>query len=100
MRREGVPIARGTVARLLCEIGSIGVIQGKPVRTTISDKAAPYRLGHANRRFYAPAPNTLWVSVFTSVATWVRFVYVCLCQGGSSAGRPADGPWDCRDFRV
>ena len=53
-----------------------GVIRGKPVRTTISDKAAPCPLDHVNRLFHAPRPNVLWVSDFTYVATWSGFVYV------------------------
>ena len=76
MMREGVSVARCTVARLMREMGLAGVIRGKPVRTTISDKAAPCPLDHVNRQFYAPAPNRLWVSDFTSVATWTGFVYV------------------------
>lgn len=58
------------------EMGLQGVVRGKPVRTTISDKAAPCPLDHVNRQFYAPAPNRLWVSDFTYVATWAGFVYV------------------------
>ena len=76
MMREGFPIARCSVARLMREMGLAGVIRGKPVRTTISDKAAPCPLDHVNRQFYAPAPNMLWVSDFTYVATWAGFVYV------------------------
>jgi transposase InsO family protein len=76
MMREGFPIARCTVARLMREMGLAGVIRGKPVRTTISDKAAPCPLDHVNRQFHAPAPNRLWVSDFTYVATWAGFVYV------------------------
>ena len=53
-----------------------GVIRGKPVRTTISDKSAPCPLDHVNRQFRAPRPNVLWVSDFTYVATWTGFVYV------------------------
>ena len=45
-------------------------------RTTVSDKAAPCPLDHVNRQFQAPAPNRLWVSDFTYVATWTGFVYV------------------------
>jgi transposase InsO family protein len=59
MMREGFPIARCTAARLMREMGLAGMIRGKPVRTTISDKAAPCRLDHVNRRFCAPAPNML-----------------------------------------
>ena len=76
MRREGFEIARCTVERLMRELGLQGVIRGRPVRTTISDKAAPCPLDQVNRRFHAPAPNRLWVADFTYVATWVGFVYV------------------------
>ena len=57
-------------------MGLQGVIRGKPVKTTISDKAAPCPLDHVNRQFRAPRPNALWVSDFTYVATWTGFVYV------------------------
>lgn len=76
MQREGVTVARCTVERLMREMGLQGVIRGKPVRTTVSDKAAPCPLDHVNRQFNAPAPNRLWLSDFTYVATWVGFVYV------------------------
>ena len=76
MMREGFDVARCTVERLMREMGLAGVIRGKPVRTTISDKAAPCPLDHVNRQFRAPAPNRLWVSDFTYVATWAGFVYV------------------------
>jgi putative transposase len=52
------------------------VIRGKPVRTTISDKATPCPLDHVNRQFKAAHPNALWLSDFTYVATWTGFVYV------------------------
>ena len=76
MQREGFDVARCTVQRLMRELGLQGVIRGKPVRTTISDKAAPCPLDHVNRQFHAPAPNRLWVSDFTYVATWAGFAYV------------------------
>ncbi|WP_137803709.1 IS3 family transposase [Caulobacter sp. 3R27C2-B] len=76
MRREGFEVARCTVARLMGELGLQGVIRGKPVRTTISDKASPCPLDHVNRQFHAPAPDRLWLSDFTYVATWAGFVYV------------------------
>jgi transposase InsO family protein len=76
LKREGHDQARCTVARLMRGMGLQGVIRGKPVRTTISDKAAPCPLDHVNRQFKAPRPNVLWVSDFTYVATWSGFVYV------------------------
>lgn len=76
LRREGFDVARCTVARLMRAMGLAGVIRGKPVRTTVSDKGAPCPLDRVNRQFRAPAPNRLWVSDFTYVATWAGFVYV------------------------
>jgi len=69
LKREDNDLARRTVARLMRGMGLQGVIRGKPVRTTISDKSAPFPLDHVNRQFKAPRPNALWVSDFTYVAT-------------------------------
>ncbi|QCO00202.1 IS3 family transposase (plasmid) [Azospirillum argentinense] len=76
LKREGQAVARCTVARLMRDLGLRGMIRGKPVRTTVSDKAAPCPLDHVNRQFHAPRPNMLWLSDFTYVATWQGFVYV------------------------
>ena len=76
LRRENHDVARCTVERLMHVMGLEGVIRGKPVRTTISDKAAPCPLDHVNRQFRVPRPNVLWVSDFTYVSTWTGFVYV------------------------
>ena len=76
MRREGVDVARCTVARLMKDLSLEGVVRGKKPKTTIPDKALPCPLDKVNRQFHAPAPNVLWVSDFTYVATWQRFVYV------------------------
>jgi putative transposase len=76
LQREGVDTARCTVERLMRSMGLQGVIRGKPLRTTISDKAAPCPLDHVNRQFNAAHPNALRVSDFTYVATWTGFVYV------------------------
>jgi putative transposase len=74
--REGIAVARCTVARLMKAMGLQGAVRGRPVRTTVSDKAAPCPLDRVNRQFRAPQPNVLWVSDFTYVATWTGFVYV------------------------
>jgi transposase InsO family protein len=74
--REGIDVARCTVARLMRQMGLQGVVRGKSVRTTISDRTAPCPLDKVNRDFKAPRPNALWVSDFTYVATWAGFVYV------------------------
>ena len=74
--REGIAVARCTVARLMRAMGLQGAVRGKPVRTTLSDKAVPCPLDRVNRHFQAPRPNALWLADFTSVATWSGFVYV------------------------
>src|SRR5207302_7912484 len=76
MRREGFSVARCTIERLMRDLGLQGVIRGKPKRTTVRDKSAPCPLDRVNRQFKTPAPNRLWVSDFTYVATWAGFVYV------------------------
>jgi transposase InsO family protein len=74
--REGIAVARCTVARLMRQMGLRGVSRGKEVRTTIADKAAPCPADKVNRQFQASRPNALWVSDFTYVSTWQGFVYV------------------------
>ena len=64
MRREGFDVARCTVARLMKAMGIEGIIRGKPVKTTIRDKAAPCPLDRVNRQFRVSAPNRLWVFRF------------------------------------
>ncbi|MBM3508487.1 MAG: IS3 family transposase [Alphaproteobacteria bacterium] len=76
LRREGIVVARCTVARLMAELGLAGAVRGKPVRTTRSNPAAPCPQDRVNRQFQAPRPNALWLSDFTYVATWAGFVYV------------------------
>ena len=74
--REGIGVARCTVARLMRIMGLRGVVRGRKVRTTVPDPATACPLDRVNRQFKAPRPNALWVSDFTYVATSVGFVYV------------------------
>jgi putative transposase len=76
LKREGFEVARCTVARLMRALGLEGIVRGKTIRTTMSDKAAPCPLDRVNRQFQAPRPNALWVADFTYGATWSGFVYV------------------------
>jgi transposase InsO family protein len=71
--REGIDVARGTVARLMRCMGLKGVVRGKEIRTTIANQATPCPADRVNRRFRAPRPNALWLSDFTHVATWQGF---------------------------
>ncbi len=72
LRREGVDVARCTVARLMAGMGltvnaSIhlaanrlrGVVRGKSLKTTISDTSVPRPRDKVNRQFRALAPNIL-----------------------------------------
>lgn len=74
--REGYRVARCTVARLMKQLGLRGVVRGKVVKTTHSDKTVPCPRDQVNRQFRADRPNALWVSDFTYVSTWAGFVYV------------------------
>ncbi|WP_434006366.1 IS3 family transposase [Escherichia coli] len=73
--REGIRVARCTVARLMAVMGLAGVLRGKKVRSTISRKAVAAG-DRVNRQFVAERPDQLWVADFTYVSTWQGFVYV------------------------
>jgi putative transposase len=74
--REGIEAARCTVERLMRKHGLRGVMRGKVVRTTTSDRDSPCPLDRVNRQFRAERPNQLWVSDFTYVSTWQGWLYV------------------------
>lgn len=76
LNRDGIPVARCTVERLMRRRGLRGVVRGKVVRTTTSDTRAPCPLDRVNRQFKADRPNQLWVSDFTYVSTWQGWLYV------------------------
>ncbi len=77
LRREGTPVARCTVERLMRQLGLRGVVRGKTsVRTTIGDEASSRPLDLVARRFRAPSPNRLWVADLTYVKTHSGWVYV------------------------
>ena len=77
LNREGIPVARCTVARLMRGLGLQGAVRGRAFQTTTqpqTDAARPADL--VERDFTATRPNQLWVSDLTYVATWRGFVYV------------------------
>ncbi len=76
LEREGIPVARCTVARLMRAMGLCGAIRGRRFKTTIPDATASRPLDLVDRDFSATRPNQLWVSDLTYVATWRGFVYV------------------------
>ena len=68
LRREGVDVARCTVARLMADMGLRGVIRGKATTTTISDTSVPCPHDRVNRQFRATAPNMLCPYGHASIA--------------------------------
>jgi putative transposase len=68
LNRDGVPVARCTVERLMRELGLAGARRGRRHRTTRSDTAAARPADLVGREFNPPAPNRTWVADFTS---WV-----------------------------
>jgi putative transposase len=76
LRREGVPVARCTVERLMRRAGLCGVVRGRKKRTTIPAEVDQRPLDRVQRQFVASRPNQLWIADFTYVATWSGFVYV------------------------
>jgi len=77
LRREGHPVGRCTVERLMRAMGLRGVSRGRAwVTTTRTDAATERPADLVDRQFAATRPNQLWVADFTYVATWRGFVYV------------------------
>ena len=76
LRREGIRVARCTVARLMRAMGLRGVVRGPSVKTTIPADVADRADDLVQRDFTAERPNQLWVADITYVATWCGFVYV------------------------
>jgi putative transposase len=75
LQREGFPVARCTVERLMRQMGIRGVVRGKKLRTTIPDELASRPADLVERNFTAAHPNQIWVADLTYVATWAGFVY-------------------------
>ncbi len=75
--REGIRVARCTVARLMAVMGLAGVLRGKKVRTTVSRKAITAG-DRVNRQFGAERPDQLWVADFTYGVPGVQGGHGCL----------------------
>ena len=70
LNREDIGVARCTVERPMRDLGLVGVVRGRPRRTTVSDDTAPRPRDRVDRDFTATAPNRLWVADLTYVRTW------------------------------
>ncbi|MEV0032577.1 IS3 family transposase [Nocardia sp. NPDC050793] len=73
LQREGIPVARCTVERLMRINGWRGVVRRRAVRATEADPTGPRATDLVDRNFRVPAPNLLVVADFT---------YVRLASGG------------------
>ncbi|MFI2431124.1 IS3 family transposase [Streptomyces sp. NPDC018693] len=76
LHREGIPVARCTVARLMHELRLEGARRGRKIRTTVRDDGHERAADLLRRDFTASRPNERWVADFTYVATWSGIVYV------------------------
>ncbi|WP_082405817.1 IS3 family transposase [Microbacterium sp. No. 7] len=76
LNREGIPVARCTVERLMRQAGLQGIRRDKTRKTTIADGAEIERpLDLVKRAFTATAPNQLWVADLTYIRTHSGWVY-------------------------
>jgi putative transposase len=77
LNREGIPVARCTVERLMPVLGIRGATRGGNPKTTQSSASEVERPDDLlNRDFDAAAPNTKWVADFTYVRSRAGMKYV------------------------
>ncbi len=76
-RRAGIMIGRDQTARLMRAAKIQGAQRTKRVKTTKPDPSAARHPDLVRREFTAAAPNRLWVTDLTFVATWAGVAYVC-----------------------
>jgi putative transposase len=67
LQRQGIPVARCTVERIMRERGWRGAVRARTVRTTERDPSANRAPDLVRRRFHASRPNELDVADFTYV---------------------------------
>ena len=75
LRRQGHPVARCTVARLMQAAGLRGISRAKGPRTTVPGAGPDTRPDLVDRAFTATAPNQLWVADITYCRTFTGWVY-------------------------
>lgn len=75
LRREGHPVARCTVERLMRKDGLRGVLRDKSPRTTRPGPETDRPGDLVEREFTAAAPDRLWVADITYIRTFAGWVY-------------------------
>jgi putative transposase len=73
---QGIRVGRKRVARLMRAANLQGIRLRRFVVTTRRDPAAMPVRDLVERRFYAEAPNRLWVADITYIPTWAGFLYL------------------------
>jgi len=95
LQREGIPVAKSTVERLMRQNGWHGVRRQKKVRTTIADPTAAWPPDLVDRQFGVAAPNLLLVADFTYVrlvsGVFVYVAFVIDAYAGAIIGWEASG---------
>ena len=81
LRRQGVPVPRCRVERLMHRHGLCGAQPGRKRRwLTVADEAAGRPADLVERRFVAERPNQLWVCDLTFLKTREGFVYLAFVK--------------------
>lgn len=73
-----IRVGRKRVARLMRENGLRGATLRKYVVTTHSDPNAVKPIDLVERRFFAEAPDQLWVADMTYIPTWSGWLYLAM----------------------
>jgi len=75
VRRQGHPVARCTVERLMRAAGLRGITRAKGPRTTVPGTDPDTRPDLVDRAFTATGPDQLWVADITYCRTFAGWVY-------------------------
>ena len=76
LNRQGTPVARYTLQRLMRNAGLRGVTRGRrKIRTTETGAGTDYPVDLVERDFTASAPDRLWVADLTYIRTRAGWVY-------------------------
>jgi putative transposase len=77
LRDEGIRVGKKRVERLMRIAGLSGYVKRRKGRTTLRVQGVRASSDLVGRDFTATAPNQLWVTDLTFVATWAGIAYVC-----------------------
>jgi len=96
LNREGIPVGRDHVARLMPELGLVGTVRGKTWPTSFPADAGQRPADLVDRKFMAVAPNRLWVADLTYVSTWACVAYTAFVTDVFSRSHRAARGRRCR----